>query len=228
MVRQRNKLILMIMILLISLLLAIPSSNIIEETEFIDFSHPSIQNIADDIKSRSNNKFEQITFTAEYVYDNIDYMYIQEYCLQESASDVVERGFGDCASMSKLNAAILSALGIPTRIMSGCVSAFDVSLEYKVPIDGARETKILNFTIKKPPKLPSELPANKLGGTAHAWVRAYDGKDWISVETTAGVAFPTEFESLLGYLPDQEVSYADGESMCYADLKFFEEECSDF
>ncbi|OME78210.1 transglutaminase [Paenibacillus sp. FSL A5-0031] len=87
----------------------------LEETEVIDFSHPTITNLSDVLFSRSSNEVDFIKNTYEFVRDQIAHSWdIQSKRITCSASEVLFYKEGICYAKSNLLSALLRSKGIPT------------------------------------------------------------------------------------------------------------------
>jgi transglutaminase-like putative cysteine protease len=159
-----------------------------KSTKYIDSTPENIKQAITFIESESDTDYQRIKNTAEYINNNVEYSLVGESCFLETAEDVLNKKTGDCVSTSKLAAAILSGMDIPFQIVEGCVFLND---EYSE----ARSAYIQNFQVPD----QKELGNKKAGGQLHNWIRAYDGARWHTIETTVGVVFPTQQESLYGY-----------------------------
>ena len=154
---------------------------LVEEADF-DYSHPGIQQLAKNIKSTTSSPYDAAKFTAKYVYDNIPYKsdVSVSYCYQETASSTLEAGTGDCVSMTRMNVAILRAMGIPARSVGGCLKSSQrcTPLFAAYPGVEAQVTQMIPDDFKK-------------RGFLHEWLEAWVGpeKGWITVEATSGQLF---------------------------------------
>jgi len=87
----------------------------LEETEVIDFSHPTITNLSDGLFSRSSNEVDFIKNAYEFVRDQIAHSWdIQSKRITCSASEVLFYKEGICYAKSNLLSALLRSKGIPT------------------------------------------------------------------------------------------------------------------
>lgn len=87
----------------------------LEETEDIDFSHPTINNLSDELFSRSSNVVDFIKNAYEFVRDQIAHSWdIQSNRITCSASEVLFYKEGICYAKSNLLSALLRSKGIPT------------------------------------------------------------------------------------------------------------------
>ncbi|MGO4697302.1 transglutaminase family protein [Paenibacillus sp. 2TAB26] len=87
----------------------------LEETEDIDFSHPTINNLSDGLFSRSSNEVDFIKNAYEFVRDQIAHSWdIQSNRITCSASEVLFYKEGICYAKSNLLSALLRSKGIPT------------------------------------------------------------------------------------------------------------------
>jgi transglutaminase-like putative cysteine protease len=180
-----------IIIVLVLFLLNLPS--VIENTKFVDYNNNLVQNAILWVEQNSDNDYDKIVNTAQYIDKNIDYENTGLYCLVETAERVLENGKGDCVSKTKVAVAILTGMDIPIKIIEGCftlsVSSEDNSRQFKIPYDPNSRLPINNYL--------SRTSLNK--GQLHSWIRAYDGDNWYTVETTAGEVFPFTYETKYGY-----------------------------
>ncbi len=88
--------------------------NNLSETEYLDFSHPSIQNLLENItKDLTDNKDKAIAIH-NYVRDEIIFGFSRQF-YDMKASEVLEAGKGFCNNQSTLFAAMLRGVGIPAR-----------------------------------------------------------------------------------------------------------------
>src|SRR3990167_2747848 len=154
---------------------------LIEEADF-DYSNPGIQQLAKSIKSSTPGPYEAAKFTAKYVYDNIPYNSDIDinYCYQETASSTLKAKTGDCVSMTRMNVALLRAMGIPARSVGGCLKSSKrcAPLFAAYPGVEAQVTQMVPDDFKK-------------RGFLHEWLEAWAGpeKGWITVEATSGQLF---------------------------------------
>lgn len=89
-------------------------------TDEIDFNHPAIQELANEL--RKDTPKETAKNIAKWTYYNIRYDNEDTYydCKSIKSSEILERGSGVCSTMSKLNIALLRANGIPSYSVTGC------------------------------------------------------------------------------------------------------------
>ena len=166
---------------------------LIEEVDF-DYTHPRIQEIAQNIKSTTATPYDAIKATAKYVYNNIQYSskISVGYCYEETASSALEQGVGDCVSMTRLNVAILRAMGIPARSNGGCLAS------------SGRCTAI--FAVA-PPEVQAQVTEMviddfKKRGFLHEWLEVFDGEKWYILEATSGQLFTSSCPSYIQYAYD--------------------------
>jgi len=159
---------------------------LVEESDF-DYSDEAIQSIAQQIKDSTGSAKDAIKRAALYTVQNVHYdgSVPISYCYAETASKVLEKGSGDCVSMSRLNTAILRAMGIPTRTMGGCLSS-------------NKRCEIL-FSIAGYDTQTSDVLDNKKRGWLHEYVEAWDGIEWVRVESTSGQIFDISCNTYLNY-----------------------------
>lgn len=156
----------------------------------IDLS-PEIMKVAAQLKEGVTTTDDLIKRTISYTRSHVVYKgdLSVSYCYNEKASDVLKSGQGDCVSMSKLNAALLKANGIPARTVGGCV-IFSKSCT-------------INFAIVPGEEIPTAKIKGdgKKRGYLHEWVEVYDGTRWLSIESTTGNIFETGCDryNIFGY-----------------------------
>jgi transglutaminase-like putative cysteine protease len=157
--------------------------HLIEEIDF-DYTDPQIQQIAEGIKSRTSTPYEAIKETATFVFQHIRYesdISVQQ-CYQGTATSALETAVGDCVDMTRLNVAILRAMGIPARSVGGCLkSTVRCSPLFSVfPGQEPQVTQMTDDDFKK-------------RGFLHEWLEAYDPeRGWLQVEATAGQVYGQE------------------------------------
>ncbi|WP_054027867.1 transglutaminase-like domain-containing protein [Bacillus sp. FJAT-28004] len=87
----------------------------LEETELIDFSHPTINEKSAELFSESLNEVDFIKNAYEFVRDHISHSWdIQSSRITCTASDVLFYKEGICYAKSNLLSALLRSKGIPT------------------------------------------------------------------------------------------------------------------
>ena len=84
------------------------------ETEYLDFSHPEIQELLSNITRDRNTDIDKAIAIHNYVRDNIIFGFSREF-YDMKASEVLKAGKGFCNNQSTLFAAMLRGAGIPAR-----------------------------------------------------------------------------------------------------------------
>lgn len=164
-----------------------------EEHDF-DYSSPDIQAVAKQIKSETSSPEKAVSETIKYTVRNVRYrgdMTIAE-CYDETASSTLAVGTGDCVSMTRLNVAIMRAMGIPARSVGGCLSHSKrcVAIFSVIPGLEALTVAMTEGDFKK-------------RGYLHEWVEVWTPeKGWFLVESTSGQKFPLGCVSYLKYSYD--------------------------
>jgi len=166
---------------------------LVEEKDF-DYSNLAVNQLAQSIKTSSADPYSAVKLTAKHVVDNVKYssQISVGYCYEETAASVLEKGYGDCVSMSRLVTALLRAQGIPTRTVGGCLSLSQRCSAMFAVIPGleAKTTPMTGEDFKK-------------RGFLHEWVEAWTPEQgWILVEATSGQIFPTSCASYIQYSYD--------------------------
>lgn len=143
--------------------------------------------IANDIKSRANNAKDAVKMTMDYVYDVTRYsrQVSPQVCFAETSSDVLDKGYGDCVSMSKLVLSLLREQGIAARPTGGCISGnFRCGVLFSTHAD------------RMPIYSPVDLEDPKKRGGLHEWVEIWlPDEGWIIGEATSGQLFSKSCES---------------------------------
>jgi transglutaminase-like putative cysteine protease len=162
------------------------------ETEYYDFSNPSIQDIIEDIKSKSDN-VEQATANAlDYVFRNVPYNALEsdEVCFQAKGSTVIKTRTGQCDTQTIAVITLLRGMGIASRSVGGCI--------YKKTVCEVRQSLMSMFAQVgfpyEPPPEPKFVPIvlddkEEIGraGGLHAWGEVWLPEDgWVVFESTTG------------------------------------------
>lgn len=86
----------------------------LEETDIINFRHPSIQNKIEEFEQLARNKQERAEIAFNYVRDEIQHSFdLGSSLITISASDTLESGEGICFAKAHLLAAFLRVMNIP-------------------------------------------------------------------------------------------------------------------
>lgn len=86
----------------------------LQETQMLNFSHRTIQELVTKKKWGNNEEFHKIQKIYNFVRDDIAFGYNTDDML--SASEVLKDGYGQCNTKGILFMALLRAVGIPCRI----------------------------------------------------------------------------------------------------------------
>lgn len=154
---------------------------LVEEADF-DYSDQEVYDLAKSIKQNTDTPEEAVKETIRWVVKNIAYSsaITVDYCYNEKASTVLDKGYGDCVSMSRIVVALLRAQGIPARTMGGCLSqSVRCSAVFAVvPFMEIPTTELVEGDFKK-------------RGFLHEWVEFYiPSTGWQRIESTSGQAYP--------------------------------------
>jgi len=166
---------------------------LIEEPDF-DYSNPGIQQLAKSIKSSTLGPYEAAKFTAKYVYDNIPYNSNIDinYCYAETASSTLIAKTGDCVSMTRMNVALLRAMGIPARSVGGCLKSSKrcTPLFAAYPGVEAQVTQMVPDDFKK-------------RGFLHEWLIFFTPeRGWQILEATSGQIFNQDCSAYIKFAYD--------------------------
>ncbi|MFP5112995.1 transglutaminase-like domain-containing protein [Bacillaceae bacterium C204] len=98
----------------------------LKEIDTIDFSHPLIKEIANDLFNNEQTEIEKVKNAFEYVRDKISHSWdIQSTKVTCKASEVLKYKEGICYAKSNLLAALLRSQGIPTGFCYQRLMIFD-------------------------------------------------------------------------------------------------------
>ncbi len=158
-----------------------------KETVIYDYSDPVIQTIKNDILSKSKNQKEAIQMSLDYVYDNIEYISRPDSeCYSATTSSVIKDSYGICTQQTFANIGILRSMGIPSRVVGGCLYSttycdiqFAVMSALRMPVRKPKFTEIGEINI-------SQETFSRKGGL-HLWLEAYiPSEGWVQLEATSG------------------------------------------
>lgn len=176
-------------------LISTPST--LNNTTWINYETDSVQSAITYVEAQSSTDYEKIANTAAFIKNRTTYKLQGKACLEQKPDDVLASGEGDCVSFSKLATSMLTGMDIPVQIVEGCVfTNRGYSPTEEIP---AKDFSIpQDYAVKN--EFGTESRAEGPGaGQLHNWIRAYDGENWWTVETTAGVIFPSLYEEYYGY-----------------------------
>lgn len=166
----------------------------VEDTEYYNINSPTITTIATNIASRTNNAHDATQATLDYVYENVRYTFNEadKVCIDSTATQILERGTGQCDTQSMLVIAILRSMGIAARPVGGCIATSDTcerSIEalQSIGVD-ARKPKfktLIPEAITTEQLTYSREQISRKGGL-HAWVEAWINGRWYTLESTTG------------------------------------------
>jgi len=161
----------------------------LEETDYFNYNNEVIQGISEELLAQSRDARHYTQLVLEYVYQNVRYDFYEtdKTCFDSCAVTVLERGTGQCDTMSMPVVALLRAGGVPSYAVGGCIyrsPSLLCDMEYSV--FGAREPKYRDLSIEDFPELLiNETGIGRAGGL-HAWVRAHTGERFQLLEVTTG------------------------------------------
>lgn len=164
----------------------------LEETSFIDYSNPKIQDISKSLLSVSENPEEYTQNVLDYVYSNVQYDWHEndQVCFVATASNVLKKGEGQCDTMTLATTAILRAGGIAVQPIGGCISVSPFC-QYKMSFYSAigkpyREPKFTQIIEEDLEKEVFGRGAFGRKGGLHAYGRVYLDNEWIIIDSTSG------------------------------------------
>lgn len=147
----------------------------LEDNEYFKQTE-NIKRIAANIKKSSTSEKDAIRKTLNYVKQYIKYESADDTCYADTVDGILDRGTGDCVSMTRIVMALLRAQGFAVRDVGGCLAekaqCIDTYSMVKMPIP------------EKPKMMPGDF---RKRGSLHEWAEVWtsDGK-WLILETTAG------------------------------------------
>jgi len=181
----------------------------LKRNNMFDYDDPTIRRITKEINASSNNEYQAIRNTLNYVIRNIQYNGEETVasCVPEKASDVIKSGDGDCVSMAKLSVSILRGMGIASRTVGGCLSQTYTC----TPLFAAAPTK-------KPVRPDMDYLDLKKRGGLHEWIEIWVPKNgWIMADPTSAEVFVQGCKDYLFYAYD----YTPEEMCSISDLTFW-------
>jgi len=200
------------------------STDYLRETNEIDYSHPNIQSLANQLKKESAK--ETAKAIALWTYNNIRYDSSNDFndCEDIKASEIIERGWGLCSTQSKVNMALLRANGIPARTVTGC---------FTYTTTCRRIQSFFKF-LRTPEIFPIETDASgfvSTRGGLHNFVeiRLPEEPDWVIVESTIGLLYDDTCVNYKKYYTSEEDISPDSPEVCGLPPNDpFVEDCKDF
>jgi len=168
-------------------------------TPYINPQTSRVQDAIAQVQAASVTDYDRIVNTAAYIHQTVAYAPLGDACFAQTPEDVLTLGEGNCVSTTKLATAMLTGMDIPVLIIEGC--AFPLSRDWLIPADATAKRE--------------GAVTKNARGQLHSWIRAHDGHNWYTVETTAGVVFPATNEDSYGYSTfGGYVDPADGTHLC--------------
>lgn len=153
-------------------------------TYFYESENPNIFQISNNLKLNSRSQEEAVEKTLKYVFENVQYNYDEddEVCFNSKASEILERGTGQCDTQGIVIISILRGMNIGARPVGGCLS--------KNPSCKMLFSMMTTFDIPQPIIIEKKPIGKEFGrsGGLHLWVEYYNTKkrSWIPLEPTNG------------------------------------------
>jgi transglutaminase-like putative cysteine protease len=92
----------------------------IEETPIIDYNHPKIRKLANELAAGEDDLYSVLFIFADFVNSNISYNLTSKTSkASQTASWTLEEGYGVCDELTSLFIALCRAVSIPARFVSG-------------------------------------------------------------------------------------------------------------
>jgi len=171
----------------------------LESTNIYNYDNENIKMISEQLVRESTDAKDYTQKVLDYVYENVKYDFNEDdtTCFNSKASDILERGSGQCDTQSMLVVALLRAGGVPAYPIGGCIYKTEsLVCDMQYAISGMRKPVFrpieeITFSRGGDPIYSDLTPyfgRGELGraGGLHAWVTAFTGERWQLLESTAG------------------------------------------
>ncbi len=190
------------------------------EKEFdYDYDAPSMQALINGARDEGSAK-EAAKNIGKKVYLDVSYnadLSSGRECLSAKASEVLNRGWGWCSTMSKVDIAALRGLGIAARPAQGCLTFKESCARFAV---------LQGILLPKTSPIKVEDGKYVVGGGLHAWVEVWlPGEGWVLMEATNGALLETQ---CVNYQRLKESVKKDRTDFCFVDDQVFVQFCSEF
>jgi len=202
----------------------IPDSYL-ESTYIYNYENENIKMVSEQLVKESSDAKDYTEKVLDFVYNNVKYDFNENdiTCFNSKASDVLERGTGQCDTQSMLVVALLRAGGIPAYPIGGCIHKTPnllCDMQYAItdmrrPI--FRPIEEITFSRGGDPIYSELIPyfgRGELGraGGLHAWVMAYTGERFQLLEATSG-----QIVEMSCYIYTDELQVKNVRELCVSD-----------
>jgi hypothetical protein len=165
----------------------------LEEEYQMDYMHPSVQDAIRQIKQQypdsRESPYNWQLRASQWLIANMEYILGGVRLCDERASEILQRGTGNCIDYSILYCSLLRAEGIPCRQVEGCVANWNPV--YCIPFAVERWDVDLTGTVK-----------------GHSWVEMWIGNRWLSADPTRGAGAS---RTCVGY---RKLAVTEGNNLC--------------
>lgn len=158
---------------------------------YFDLNDESVASLAEELKVEGD-PLESLRSVLDWTHEHIRYdtsTLTLDYCLDNTASELLQKGRGVCSTMSRVNIALLRSQGLAARSAVGCGRQRSC-LEYAtLPL----EEKSLYEKFSQPPvrEVYQGREYAVLGGGAHTWLEVWIPEyGWVYGESTSGKIHP--------------------------------------
>lgn len=184
-----------------------------------DFDDPGIQGLIEEAKQEKNAR-EATKNIGKQVFDKVDYdagLSSGKDCTKIKASEVLERGWGWCSTMGKVNIATLRGLGIASRPATGCLTFIKGCARFAV---------IQGIDLPKTEPVHVEDGKYPTAGGLHAWIEVWlPNLGWTLLEATNGALLNPQ---CVNYARFKEAVRLDREDFCFVSDPIFAQFCAEF
>lgn len=185
----------------------------------LDFDAQNIQQLIREAESEESAK-EAAKTIGKLVYQKVNYnaeLSSGSDCLNVKASEVLDRGWGWCSTMSKVDIAALRGLGVAARTAQGCLTFTQACVRFAV---------LQGVVLPKTSPVLVEDGKYVVGGGLHGWVEVWlPNEGWVLMESTNGALFETQCAN---YQRLKESVRLDREDFCFINDDVFIQFCSEF
>lgn len=196
------------------------SDKYLEKEWDYDYDNPAIQSLINQAKQSTFNSKDASKQITKSIFDKIDYnaeLSSGRDCTKVKASEVLERGWGWCSTMSKVNIATLRGLGIASRPVNGCLTFKEFCVKFKI---------ISEEDLPKTEPVSLEDGKYVVGGGLHGWVEIWlPDEGWVLLESTSGKVFKV---NCVNYQRFKESVKTNREDFCYISDNVFGQFCANF
>ena len=205
----------------------------LESTNIYDYDNENIKMVSKQLVMESLDAKDYTQKVLDYVYNNVRYDFNEndQTCFNSKASDVLQRGTGQCDTQSMLVVALLRAGGVPSYPIGGCIYKTESLIcDMQYAVTGMRKPVFrpieeITFSRGGEPIYSELTPYFGRGdgraGGLHAWVMAYTGERFQLLEATAGQIVESSC-----YVYTEELEAKNVRELCVSDSLSFAMWCA--